>query len=196
MLSTTTMDWQLGDVQTSPKGIRSAPLTDSKGSPIIVHLADLQKALTALLAPPLSTTRLHHAKTFVFGLTPSLKRKLRPLIRTWQTTSKKHAARLFKGKQMTYKPLLLTKDDYPPLIRCKINVRGTKACRCWTPTYERCEIPDDLRECRLVPRVQFKSLWVMGSDVGLSVEVLDLMVDQVPEECPFVNDNPYLLNKY
>ena len=41
------MDWQLGDVQTSPKGIRSAPLTDSKGNPIIVHLADLQKALTA-----------------------------------------------------------------------------------------------------------------------------------------------------
>ena len=47
MLSTTAMDWQLGDVQTSPEGIRSAPLTDSKGNPIIVHLADLQKALTA-----------------------------------------------------------------------------------------------------------------------------------------------------
>ena len=61
---------------------------------------------------------------------------------------------------------------------------------------EQCEMPDGLRECRLVPRVQFKSLWVMGSDVGLSVEVLDLMIDQVPEACPFVNDNPFVLNKY
>ena len=47
-----------------------------------------------------------------------------------------------------------------------------------------------------MPRVQLKSLWVMGYDVGLSVEVLDVMVDQVPDACPFDNDNPFLLNKY
>ena len=93
---------------------------------------------------------------------------------------------------MTYKPLLLLKDDYPALVRCKINVRGTKACRFWTPACERREMPDDLRECRLVPRVQFKSLWIMGSDVGLSVEVLDLMVDQAPDACPFENDKPFI----
>ena len=50
-------------------------------------------------------------------------------------------------------------------------------------------MPDDLRECRLVPRVQCTSLWVMGSDVGLSVEVLDLMVDQVPDARPFEKDS-------
>ena len=196
MLSTTTMDWQLGDVQTSPKGIRSAQLTDSTGSPIIVHLADLQKALTAPFGSSAFNDPTASRQNICFRVDPELEEKIATVDTYMADYVKKHAARLFKGKQMTYKPLLLTKDDYPPLIRCKINVRGTKACRCWTPTYERCEIPDDLRECRCVPRVQFKSLWVMGSDVGLSVEVLDLMVDQVPEECPFVNDNPYLLNKY
>ena len=190
------MDWQLGDVQTSPKGIRSAPLTDSKGNPIIVHLADLQKALTAPFGSSAFNDPTAARQNICFRIDSELQEKIATVDLYMADYIKTHAARLFKGKHMTYKPLLLLKDDYPALVRCKINVRGTKACRFWTPACERREMPDDLRECRLVPRVQFKSLWIMGSDVGLSVEVLDLMVDQVPDACPFENDKPFLLNDY
>ena len=190
------MDWQLGDVQTSPKGIRSAPLTDSKGNPIIVHLADLQKALTAPFGYSAFNDPNAALQNICFRADSELQEKIATVDAYMADYIKTHAARLFKGKHMTYKPLLLLKDDYPALVQCNINVRGTKACRFWTPACERCEMPDDLRECRLVPRVQFKSLGVMGSDVGLSVEVLDLIVDQVPDACPFENDNPFLLNKY
>ena len=196
MLSTTAMDWQLGDVQTSPKGIRSAPLTDSKGNPIIVHLADLQKALTAPFGSSAFNDPTAARQHICFRIDSELQEKIATVDLYMADYIKTHAARLFKGKNMTYKPLLLLKDDYPALVRCKINVRGTKACRFWTPACERREMPDDLRECRLVPRVQFKSLWIMGSDVGLSVEVLDWMVDQVPDTCPFENDKPFLLNDY
>ena len=80
-----------------------------------------------------------------------------------------HAARLFKNKSVNYKPLLLTKEDYPSLIRCKINISGSKACRFWTHQFARCDMPEDLRNCGLVPRVHFKSLWIMGSEAGISL---------------------------
>ena len=42
-----TMDWELGNVQTSSKGIRSAPLTNADGSPIIVQLTGAHNPLIA-----------------------------------------------------------------------------------------------------------------------------------------------------
>ena len=42
-----TMDWELGNVQTSSKGIRSAPLTNADGSHIIVQLTDVHNPLKA-----------------------------------------------------------------------------------------------------------------------------------------------------
>ena len=70
----------------------------------------------------------------------------------------KHANRLFKGKQMTYKPPLQIKEDYPALLRAEINMSGSKACKFWTPQFARCDAPLDLRECGLVPKVCFRSL--------------------------------------
>ena len=60
----------------------------------------------------------------------------------------------FKGKKLTYKPLLVPqKDNYEPLVRCKINTEGRGACRCWNNEQERIDMPEDLRDCMLVPRV-------------------------------------------
>ena len=73
----------------------------------------------------------------------------------------KHANRLFKGKQMTDKPLLQLKEDYPALLRAQINTSGSKACKFWTPQYGRCDPPQNLRECGLIPIVCFRSLWIM-----------------------------------
>ena len=35
-----------------------------------------------------------------------------------------NATRLFKGKNMIYKPAMQTKEDFAPLLRCKINMGG------------------------------------------------------------------------
>ena len=42
-----TIDWELGNVQTNSKGIRSAPLTNSDGSPGFLQLADVHSPLKA-----------------------------------------------------------------------------------------------------------------------------------------------------
>ena len=104
----------------------------------------------------------------------------------------RNSARLVKGKQMAYKPLLQTKEDYPALFRAKINTSGTKSCRFWTPQFARCDAPQDLRECGLVPKVCFRSLWVMGSECGITVDVTDLLRDTFDDACPFLQDQPFL----
>ena len=42
-----TIDWELGNVQTNSKGIRSAPLTNSDGSPVFLQLTDAHSPLIA-----------------------------------------------------------------------------------------------------------------------------------------------------
>ena len=101
------MDWQLGDVQTSPKGIRSAPLTDSKGNPIIVHLADLQKALTAPFGSSAFNDPTAARQNICFRIDSELQEKVATVDLYMADYIKTHAARLFKGNHMTYKPLLL-----------------------------------------------------------------------------------------
>ena len=105
----------------------------------------------------------------------------------------KHANRLFKGKQMTYKLLLQLKEDYPALFRAKINTGGSKACKFWTPQYGRCDPPLNFRECGLIPIVCFRSLWIMGSECGITVDVTDLLCDTSTEECPFLRETHSLL---
>lgn len=70
-------------------------------------------------------------------------------------------------------------------MRCKLNVAGQKACRFWSERCEKIEMPADLRECGLVPRVHAKSLYVMGREVGLVLEVTDLLCVLPTETCPF-----------
>ena len=100
--------------------------------------------------------------------------------------------RLFKGKQMTYKPALLTKEGYPALLRSKIQMGGSRVCKFWTPEFKKTEAPEDLRECGLIPRVLIKGLWIMGSECGLTFEVTDLICDYSQETCPFLTSDPIL----
>ena len=54
---------------------------------------------------------------------------------------------------------------------------------------ERIDMPNDLRDCTLVPRVHIKSLWIMGDSCGVTCDVVDLLVCPLETECPFVDDD-------
>ena len=99
----------------------------------------------------------------------------------------KHATRLFKGRQVNYKPLLVAgKDDYPPLPRCKINTAGHKACKVWNDENERCDMPEDLRDYNLVGvRAHVRGLWLMGDSCGITTDIIDLRIVALENECPF-----------
>ena len=100
-----------------------------------------------------------------------------------------NSERLFKGKVPEYRPSLQKKGDYIPTVRCKLNTLGQKQCRFWNDKYEKIAMPEDLKTCGLVPRVQVKPLYIMGREVVV-LDTTDLLVITPAEACPLV-DSPF-----
>ena len=102
-----------------------------------------------------------------------------------------NSERLFK-KTLTddqvrevYKNIVQRKGTYPATIRCKINVAGGGAVRCWSALDQRMSIPEDLRAFELLPRVHISHLWIMNRDCGFVINVLDLQCVEASTACPF-----------
>ena len=161
------LNWQLRDVTTSAKGIKSAPLTDGKNGSLTFQLTVPEHALHAPFGASAYNDPGATRKTICFRVHEELEACLSNVDAYMSDYIAKHANRLFKNKQMTYKPLLQLKEDYPALFRAKINIGGSKACKFWTPQYGRCDPPQNLRDCGLVPVVCFRSLWIMVSECAL-----------------------------
>ena len=85
-----------------------------------------------------------------------------------------------------YKPCVRQQGSYPASLRCKVNVGGSAAVRCWDVLSQRCPLPDEWRNYELVPRVHVSHMWQMGGrDFGLVINVLDCMCLARSLECPF-----------
>jgi hypothetical protein len=102
-----------------------------------------------------------------------------------------NSERLFK-KTLTddqvreiYKPIVIRKGTYPATIRCKINLSGANAARCWNALDQRMPVPEDLRAFELLPRVHISHLWIMNRDCGFVLNTLDLQCVEASTACPF-----------
>ena len=183
--SVSEMNWEIGEVVTNAKGVKSAQILDRRGSLIVQNLATPREPLSTPFGASAFNDPTATRKNICFRLNPILTERISKIDKFMSGYIAKHSNRLFKGRQLTYKPILVPgKEEYSPLIRCKINTTGLKACRCWDGS-ERCEMPEDLRDYSLVPRVHFRSLWIMGDSCGVTVDVIDMRVSRVADECPF-----------
>ena len=176
--------WQVGDILTSSKGAKSAALT-ADGQPIYLQFTPQAVPLSAPFGASSFNDEASNRKSISFRCTPELEQFFQRLDEFMEAYLREHAERLFKGKVPEYRPCLHRHDHYPALVRCKLNVAGQRACRYWGQDHAPMEAPDDLRECGLVPRVQVKSLWVMGKEVGLVLDVVDLICIPPAAQCPF-----------
>ena len=184
-LSEVTFDtWQVGDVVTSSRGVRSASIT-ADGQPIFLQLTPQAVPLSTPFGASSFNDEATNRKSIDFRCTPDLEQFLSRLDGFMERYLIEHAERLFKGKTPESRQCLQRKGDYTPTVRCKLNVTGQRACRYWSEHYARMEPPEDLRECGLVPRVQVKSLYVMGKEVGLVLEVTDMICSLPTAQCPF-----------
>jgi hypothetical protein len=102
-----------------------------------------------------------------------------------------HSARLF-GKPLTieqvrdgYRPCVSRRGTYPPTLRCKVNLSGSNAVRCWSPAEERIDVPQEFRGLELIARVSVMHLWIMNREFGWVLQPNDLMCSEVSRTCPF-----------
>jgi hypothetical protein len=173
-------------VFTSFKGAKSAALT-ADGQPIFLQLTPQSAPLTTPFGATSFNDEASNRRSIAFRCTPELEQFVDRLDGFMAGYLREHSERLFKGKQQPeYRPCLQRKDDYPAMVRCKMFVAGQRSCRYWSKDHapmEPCE--DSLRECGLVPRVQVKSLYIMGKEVGLVLDVTDMICIPPTAQCPF-----------
>ena len=83
-----------------------------------------------------------------------------------------------------YKPLLSIYGDRVS-TETKINTGGHRKCRCWDEEKNPRDFPEDWLSNVYDVKVSIPQLWIMGSDFGLTMECIDLMIQHDDVECPF-----------
>ena len=81
-------------------------------------------------------------------------------------------------------PLKTSEKGYTSL-RCKMNLAGPHTVQCWTNFKELRLPPDCWRNCKVKPMLYFKSIYIMGKDLGPIIEVTHTMIEESIPECPF-----------
>ena len=91
-----------------------------------------------------------------------------------------------------YRSPLSKKADYPALLRTKVNTLGPKAVRFWDAQGRSTEQPEDWRAVECTVMLHIRSLWIMGSSFGWTIECSDLQVHAPVYACPFsISDAPW-----
>ena len=103
-----------------------------------------------------------------------------------------HSERIFK-KSLTleqvrnmYHPTIRRQEGYAPLLRCKLNMPGTRGeVRFWTPDGKTRDAPADWKDSEIRPHIHVSHLWLMGQSCGLVLNVCDLVVTESSHAFPF-----------
>ena len=73
-----------------------------------------------------------------------------------------------------------------PHLRCKMNVEGRNAVRCWDSETRQARLPPkDWTICEIQPCFDIKSIWIMNKDFGLTIEMTDALICEQSLVCPF-----------
>ena len=178
----------LGDVHVNAKGAKMAPLTEG-GEKCFYTFSEPTKApfgpsnFDKDASAPRQTLEVR-----VTGEAASYFRGLDAWAADYLCA---HSERLFKKRlslqqvKDMYHPCLREAPGYEPLLRCKINMPGSRAaCRFWNAQGEEREAPANWRDAEVKPHVQLSHLWLMGGCCGFVCNVTDLLVSEASRAFP------------
>jgi hypothetical protein len=174
----------------SARGSKSCALTDTSAK-YVLSVGSRDSLLTTPFGASSYGEEQTQRKTIEFRLPPQWVEHFQNFDAWAITYLAAHSERLFKKllsvdqvKEM-YKPCVSQRGSYPATLRCKINIGGSTAVRCWNALDQRMSIPEDFRNYELLPRVHVSHLWCMSKEVGFVCNVHDMMCIQQSSECPF-----------
>jgi len=187
-------DWHLKDAQISARGAKSCTLQKGpKCEKITFSLGEQD----APVSSPFGATSFNDEanatsrRTIEFNLTPEQEEIFQAFDNWACSYLSENSERIFRKAlsidqiREGYRSPVTKKGSYRGHLRCKINLSGTAAVRCWDEKRQRITIPPDLRNCELIPRISISHLWLMSREYGWVFQVNDLQVIQSEEECPF-----------
>ena len=188
--------WQLRDCTVSARGAKSCALFKPPNEKVVLSLGSKASPMRTPFGATSFADEATARRTIEFSLSPE-QHKMWQEFDEWAVQYlAKNSARLFKKKasveeiRNSYKSPVSQKGDYRPMLRCKVNVSGATAVRCWNESDERCAVPEpeDLRSFDLVPRITISHLWLMTKEMGWVLQINDLMCVAQPQVSPFAEE--------
>ena len=181
----------IGDVVTSSKGAKSAPIT-SDGAPATCTMPPMRVAFEPSANGDSEATRLATRVTVVFRPEAETIAELELLDEWVLGVASQQAQRLFgKPKTVeqlreTYTPIVKAFDRYPSVFKAKINLKPPAPVKIWDDQRQPREAPAQWRDCLIAPRIRLRSIYFMGGQWGCVLECTDVMVsEEETVECPF-----------
>ena len=84
-----------------------------------------------------------------------------------------------------YKKTVLKREDYPPQFRCKVNLQDDKV-KCYDFEHNPIELDKaQIKGASITPIVHFKSVYFMGANCGLVLDLHSMLVQPKDDKCPF-----------
>ena len=185
-------NWQLRDPTISAKGAKSCSLvTDAQNTKSYLNLGSKENPLRSPFGATSFNDEKATRKTIEFTLDESQAKIFKDFDSWAMNYLASNSERLFKQTKTLeeiraiYKSPVSQKADYKPHLRCKINTAGAAIVRCWDEAGQKRELPEDLRNCELVPRIHISHLWIMAKECGWVLKIEDLRIVEKNAVCPF-----------
>ena len=70
-------------------------------------------------------------------------------------------------------------------FRAKLNIAGKNIVQCWDQDKAKCSLPSCWKDCKILPQLHFKSLYIMNKEIGCVIDVKACLIQEVEAECPF-----------
>ena len=112
----------------------------------------------------------------------------------WLCTAIAASSQRLLGTQLTVddvkaryqSPLKTHEASGAQALRVKMNLSGRTAVKCWDTFRRPREQPESWTSLKSVtPRIAIRSIWLMGRDMGCTLELQQAMLEEAPAECPF-----------
>ena len=177
------------EIFTTSKGAKTIPLAYKDGSAV---LWQPRQPLAVLWEPSAYNDETATRLNISFVPTPEVTSALQ-LFDSWCVdTLSAESARLFGSTldkeevQRRYQPALRTYEKTGATsLRCKLNISGRNAVKCWDTFRAPRSLPESWTTCAVTPRIALKGLWVRGKELGPLLELQHAMLDVATAECPF-----------
>ena len=189
--------WVVGPIATNSRGAKSAQIL-SHGQPPVKRLGTAADPLQTPFGASNWDGNSRH--TIEFNLPKADGNCVAAELHEWleqldawaKKTLHKESARFFK-RQLSEKEVaqmyqsVIKKHEkdgtqYPDTVRCKFTVSRLNH---WSVHHKPREAPADYKACDLVPMIQVKNFYFGANQVGLVLELTDLLVQEQVRECPF-----------
>ena len=191
-MATQFANWHLADQLVTTKGAKTCLLMADK-KPVFLKPKSRVTCPFGITSWEDDATR----KNLEIRCTPELETFFGSLDEWAMSYIAQHSARLLNKElspqtiKENYKPTLNKKADYAALLRAKVNTQGTKVVRFWDERGRSAKEPDDWKAVECCVKLNIRSLWIMGSSFGWTVECTDVQLHPPVYTCPFsISDGP------